>query len=164
MPRSPVQGLCPHRQSSSSAPGRLKVRCEQRLQGGFLSFCARTHSCTLHVVSSRRRQKSQMLVVHVQLGSKSWCFQELLICCLFVNGSFSLSRGASGVWVPAPRLWVLGPRGSCCCVLMVLFKFCSCHLQSEPVFELAWSSLGSLSGRIASITKTNPPFLPVVIS
>lgn len=126
--------------------------------GRFSHLWVRPHPCALHVVSPRRRQKSQKLVVHVRLGSKSWCFQELLICCLFVDISFSISRGASEVWaVPVQLVPPWGQLGGAAAAA-VSPRCCSgsapaTFRQSWCFPELAWSSSGSLSGRIASITK-----------
>lgn len=141
----------------------------------FSHLWARTHPCVLHAISSRRRQRSR-LVVHVQLGSKSWWFQQLLIRCWFVNASFSVSRRVQwglGSACSAEQQLSAGPEaagaGQVGGAAAVSPWCCSSSTpatlsHSWCFSELARSSLVLLSGRIASITKTNPPFLPVVIS
>lgn len=55
-----VQRLCPHRQSSNLAPGRFKFRCEQRLQGGFLTLLDEDSSlCTSCCLFQEKAEKSK---------------------------------------------------------------------------------------------------------
>lgn len=75
--------------------------------------------------------------------------------CLF--SSFGASPGAVGTGQLRGAAAAVSPW---CCLGSTPAAFS----QSQCFSVLAWSSLVLLSGRIASITKTNPPFLPVVIS
>lgn len=136
-----MQRLCPQRQSSSSAPGRLKFRCEQ---GGFLTLLGKDLSLSLpgegrKVKGWWEQRAREVWAVPVELGSSS-----VPVLSLWALGRFR-------------ELLLLRPHGA---VPVLLLPLC----QSQCFSELAWSSLVLLSGRIASITKTNPPFLPVVIS
>lgn len=174
MPSSPYAEAVSTRAEQQLSPWEARVQVWAEAAGRFSHFWVRTCPYVLHIVSSRRRQKSQRLVGRVQLGSEIWWFRIFSSgACLwtlpfpkfhvgparFGQCLFSWAAAQCQPW-GCGQVWAAAAASPWGCSGSTPATFS----QSWCFSELACSSLVLLSGRIACITKTSPPFLPVVIS